>query len=145
MLSTRESTIARKKCLSRAITMVQVRSLETAEVTNSEQEEEDDNDNDDDDDDDQLRRPHSIDPQHLSDDVAVLKTTVKHMHDDLAKVNTKDGTLTTEVCQLKDNLATITLQLKDYVATITKEKKQKKQKKHDKSKSKHKKSKKVRT
>ena len=36
MLSTRESTIARKKRLSRAITMVQVRSLETAEVTNGE-------------------------------------------------------------------------------------------------------------
>ena len=36
VLSTRESTIARKKRLSRAITMVQVRSLETAEVTNGE-------------------------------------------------------------------------------------------------------------
>ena len=34
VLSTRESTIARKKRLSRAITMAQVRSLETAEVTN---------------------------------------------------------------------------------------------------------------
>ena len=36
MLSIRESTIARKKRLSRAITMVQVRSLETSEVTNGE-------------------------------------------------------------------------------------------------------------
>ena len=36
VLSTRESTIARKKRLCRAITMAQVRSLETAEVTNGE-------------------------------------------------------------------------------------------------------------
>ena len=36
VLPTRESTVARKKRLSRATTMVQVRSLETAEVTNGE-------------------------------------------------------------------------------------------------------------
>ena len=36
MLLTRESTIAIKKRLSRAITMVQGRSLETAEVTHGE-------------------------------------------------------------------------------------------------------------
>ena len=36
VLSARESTLARKKRLSRAITTVQVRSLEMAEVTNGE-------------------------------------------------------------------------------------------------------------
>ena len=36
VLSTRGSLLAGKKRLSRAITMVQVRSLETAEVTNGE-------------------------------------------------------------------------------------------------------------
>ena len=75
---------------------------------------EEDDDDDDDDDDDELRRPTSIDLQHLSDDVAVLKTTVSHVLDDLAKVDTKDRTLTTEVCKLKDDL-----QLKGNVATIT--------------------------
>ena len=42
----------------------------------------------------------------------MLKKTVSRMQKDLAKVNTNDGTLTTEVCQLKDDSATIAADVK---------------------------------